>query len=68
MNQLGTISRDTSNGVVAKEEIGANFLQNNLNIPITGSGVLVAVLDSGIDYLHEDFIYPDKTSKIAYIW
>ncbi|MEX6585576.1 bifunctional germination protease/germinant receptor pseudoprotease CspBA [Paraclostridium bifermentans] len=68
MNQLGTISRDISNGVVAKEEIGANFLQNNLNIPITGRGVLVAVIDSGIDYLHEDFIYPDKTSKIEYIW
>ncbi|WP_261814990.1 S8 family serine peptidase [Paraclostridium bifermentans] len=68
MNQLGTISRDISNGVVAKEEIGANFLQNNLNIPITGRGVLVAVIDSGIDYLHDDFIYPDKTSKIEYIW
>ncbi|MCU9812404.1 MULTISPECIES: S8 family peptidase [Paraclostridium] len=68
MNQLGTISRDISNGITAKEEIGANFLQNNSNIPITGRGVLVAIIDSGIDYLHEDFIYPDKTSKIAYIW
>ncbi|MCU9808865.1 S8 family peptidase [Paraclostridium sp. AKS46] len=43
-------------------------MQNNSNIPITGKGVLVAVIDSGIDYLHEDFIYPDKTSKIEYIW
>lgn len=68
MNQLGTINRDTNNGIIAKEEIGANFLQNNLNIPITGRGVLIAVIDSGIDYLHEDFIYPDKTSKIVYIW
>ena len=68
MNPLGTISRDISNGITAKEEIGANFLQNNLNMPITGRGVLVAIIDSGIDYLHEDFIYTDKTSKIAYIW
>nr|MCM0165349.1 S8 family peptidase [Paeniclostridium ghonii] len=68
MNQLGTIKRNISDGIVAKEEIGANFLQNNLNIPVTGSGVLIAILDSGIDYLHEDFIYPDKTSKIAYLW
>lgn len=68
MNQLGTINRDISNGIVAKEEIGVNFLQNNLNIPTTGRGVLIAIIDSGIDYLHEDFIYPDKTSKIVYLW
>jgi subtilisin family serine protease len=68
MNQLGTINRGIENGVVAREEIGANFLQGNLNIPITGSGVLIAVIDSGIDYLHDDFIYPDKTSKVVFLW
>ncbi|GAA0862003.1 S8 family peptidase [Paraclostridium tenue] len=68
MNQLSTITRGTENGIIAREEIGANFLQNNLNISVTGKGVLIAIIDSGIDYLHEDFIYPDKTSKIVFLW
>lgn len=68
LNELGVINKDLSNGVVANEEIGANFLKNNENISITGNGVLIAVIDSGIDYLHQDFIYPDDTSKIVYIW
>lgn len=68
MNQLGVVSRGIENGVIAREEVGANFLQNNSNIPIAGRGVLIAVIDSGIDYLHEDFIYPDKTSKVVFLW
>ncbi|WP_373600928.1 bifunctional germination protease/germinant receptor pseudoprotease CspBA [Paraclostridium bifermentans] len=68
MNQLGTVNRGIENGVTAREETGANFLQNNSNIPITGRGVLIAIIDSGIDYLHEDFIYPDKTSKVVFLW
>ena len=30
---------------------------------LTGRGVLVAVIDSGIDYRHEEFLYPDGTSS-----
>ena len=68
LNELGVINKDINNGVVATEEIGANFLKHNKNISITGKGVLIAIIDSGIDYLHEDFIYPDNTSKIVSIW
>ncbi|MDB8798415.1 bifunctional germination protease/germinant receptor pseudoprotease CspBA [Romboutsia sp. 1001216sp1] len=68
MNSLGTITRGIENGVVATEEIGANFFKDNININLTGKGVLIAIIDSGIDYLHEDFIYPDRTSKILYLW
>lgn len=35
---------------------------------LTGRGVLVAVLDSGIDYYHEDFRNPDGTTRIAVLW
>lgn len=35
---------------------------------LTGRGVLVAVLDSGIDYMHEDFRNPDGTTRIAALW
>ncbi|MFR3499274.1 MAG: S8 family serine peptidase, partial [Paraclostridium bifermentans] len=31
-------------------------------------GTLIAIIDTGIDYLHKDFIYPDGTSKIRYLW
>ncbi|RDY26931.1 peptidase S8 [Romboutsia weinsteinii] len=68
MAPLGEVSQGTTNGVVATEEIGANFFKNNPNISITGKGVVIAIADSGIDYLHEDFIYSDGTSKIAYLW
>ena len=35
---------------------------------LTGSGVLVAIVDSGIDYRHPDFCRVDGTSRIAAIW
>lgn len=65
---LGDIREGTSGGVVAITEIGADFLKNNPNISITGKGVIIGVIDTGIDYLHKDFIYPDGTSKIVYLW
>lgn len=35
---------------------------------LTGRGVLIGIIDSGIDYRHPMFIYPDGTSKIRYLW
>ncbi|MGL5331042.1 MAG: bifunctional germination protease/germinant receptor pseudoprotease CspBA [Peptostreptococcaceae bacterium] len=68
MSQLSKISLGTQGGTTATEDIGVNFIKNNPNISITGNGVLIGIADSGIDYLHEDFIYPDGSSKIAYLW
>ncbi|HBH1153486.1 TPA: S8 family serine peptidase, partial [Clostridioides difficile] len=68
MTLLGEINRGTFGGVVATEEIGVNFFKNNPNINITGRGTLISIADTGIDYLHRDFIYPDGTSKIVYLW
>ncbi|WMT79860.1 bifunctional germination protease/germinant receptor pseudoprotease CspBA [Terrisporobacter mayombei] len=68
MELLGKPTPGVSGGINANEEIGVNFIKNNPNMDITGRGVLICVADSGIDYLHEDFIYEDGTSKIAYIW
>lgn len=68
MAQLTTLTRGIENGYVATEEIGANFFKDNPNIDINGRGVLIAIANSGIDYLHPDFIYPDGTSKIMYLW
>jgi len=68
MESMGKPSPGETGGINANEEIGVNFIKNNPNMDITGRGVLICVADSGIDYLHEDFIYEDGTSKIAYIW
>lgn len=65
---LGIITRGTENGVVAQEDIGINFFKNNPNVLLTGQGTVIGIIDTGIDYLHEDFIYPDGTSKILYLW
>lgn len=35
---------------------------------LTGRGVLVAVLDSGIDYFHEDFRTEEGRTRIAALW
>jgi minor extracellular serine protease Vpr len=34
----------------------------------TGKGVIVGIYDTGIDWLHRDFINPDGTSRILYLW
>ena len=35
---------------------------------LTGKGVIVGVIDTGIDWKHEDFIKPDGTSRILFLW
>lgn len=37
-------------------------------LSLFGEGVLVAVIDSGIDYAHPDFINEDRTTRIEALW
>jgi hypothetical protein len=46
----------------------ANFLQLELPLRLTGRGVNVAIIDTGIDYLNEEFIKENGETKIEYIW
>ena len=39
-----------------------------LGMPLTGKGVLVACVDSGIDYAHPDFCNADGTTRILRLW
>ncbi len=39
-------------------------VQNDL----TGRGVIVGIIDSGIDYTHPDFLHADGTSRILCLW
>lgn len=40
--------------------------QNLYNL--TGKGTIVAIIDSGINFTHKDFINDDNTSRILYLW
>ncbi len=46
---------------------GNNITDGN-NYPLTGEGVLVGIIDSGIDYTHKDFQNKDGTTRIVAIW
>lgn len=43
-------------------------LQTGFGFSLFGKGVLIAVLDSGIDYTHPEFLNPDGTTRIRAIW
>ncbi|WP_435575568.1 S8 family serine peptidase [Clostridium gasigenes] len=47
---------------------GASTFHNSIYLPLDGSGVTVGIVDSGIDYLNEEFINEDGTSRILSIW
>lgn len=46
----------------------ATTFHNDLNLQLDGLGVLVGIVDTGIDYLNPSFINEDGTSKIVAIY
>lgn len=50
------------------EETGVNRVQKNPNLALMGTGVLIGIIDSGINYLHPAFLYNDNTSRIVNLW
>lgn len=51
----------------AKAASCVNIVQQGNSI-LTGRGVLIAVIDSGIDYFHDDFRNADGTTRILMLW
>lgn len=53
---------------VSLESAGILAVQTQPYLSLTGRGVLVGFLDSGIDYTHPAFRNPDGTTRILRIW
>jgi len=43
-------------------------MQNQPTLKLTGNGVLVGFIDTGIDYTNSIFRYEDGSSRIAFLW
>ncbi len=50
------------------EKTGVSKVQRNPNLALFGNGILVGIIDTGIDYQHKAFLNQDGTSRIVAIW
>lgn len=50
------------------EASGAPLFHNNPFIQLNGRGVIVGIIDTGIDYLNSEFMREDETTRIVRIW
>lgn len=68
MSSMIEINNNLEVGETATKASGTDYIYNNPYIMVEGEGTIIAIIDSGIDYLHPDFINEDNTSKIISIW
>ncbi|MEG0856456.1 MAG: S8 family peptidase [Terrisporobacter sp.] len=58
----------TLQNISPAEASGAPSFNSNPYLSLTGTGVLVGILDTGIDYLSKEFQLEDDTTRILRIW
>ncbi|WP_394867641.1 bile acid germinant receptor pseudoprotease CspC [Paraclostridium bifermentans] len=68
LSSLIEISNNKESGESPREISGVNYIDQNPYISSYGKDTVIAIIDSGINYLHPDFINTDGSSKIISIW
>ena len=58
----------TLSATISLEKSGVGTVQRNPYLALFGRGILVAVIDTGIDYRHQTFLYNDGTTRIISLW
>lgn len=58
----------TLSSTVSLEKSGIGTVQRNPYLALFGRGVIVAVIDTGIDYQHQAFLFNDGTTRILSLW
>ncbi|WP_124067368.1 S8 family peptidase [Clostridium sp. E02] len=71
ISRMGYASIPSLFGLVSQislEASGIPAIRNNPSLNLRGRGVLIGIVDTGIDYTNPVFQYNDKTTKVARIW
>jgi len=68
MNSLINITDNLANGENVTVSTGTDYIYKNPYLDLSGKGILVAIIDSGVNYLHPDLIYDNGRSKIVSLW
>ncbi len=58
----------TLTSIASLEKSGIIKVQRNPYLSLYGRGVIIGIIDTGIDYQHPAFRYNDNTSRILSIW
>ena len=58
----------TLTSTISIEKSGIGTVQRNPFLNLLGRGILIGIVDTGIDYTHEAFLHNDNTTKILSIW
>lgn len=58
----------TLSSTISLEASGITTVQQNPYLALFGGGILVAVIDTGVDYRHPAFQYSDGTTRILTMW
>lgn len=54
--------------IASLQETGVTRIRNIPNLDLRGEGVLIGIIDTGIDYTHQTFLKTDGSTKIVSIW
>nr|WP_314459461.1 S8 family peptidase [uncultured Clostridium sp.] len=58
----------TTTSTISIEKSGIGAVQRNPFLNLSGRGIIIGVIDTGIDYQHQTFLFKDGTTRIFSIW